>query len=188
MRVIKSNRRVTRNSYDASGAARPIGGCRGGGPVLLSRRRRAEARRVVHPLNSAGALAYEGIAYRYDNVGRLAYQSMAVWTGNSWTNRGDAADIAYNAFGEVATRSLDGSVQERSEYDAAGRMWRSTGGDGVTRYFIHDAPRRQPLSLETDGTTNVQGKTLDEVLAIATGNGARNVGAAATGIVATAST
>ena len=143
--------------------------------------------------NSAGAVLREGAIYRYDAVGRLRGQTSATnWTqGNgkftSLTTSGAPPEVtfSYNVFGELVSRSVGGLVQEQHDYDDAGRMWRSTGGDGTWRYFLYDGAGRQTLTLESDGATNVQNASLGNVLRMATLEG-RVIGDPANGIVATA--
>ncbi|RQP26682.1 putative Ig domain-containing protein [Piscinibacter terrae] len=45
---------------------------------------------------------------------------------------------AYNAFGEVTSRSVNGVQQEYFRYDAAGNLWQTNEGDGVDRAMLYD--------------------------------------------------
>jgi YD repeat-containing protein len=125
---------------------------------------------------SDGGLAVEGILYTRDLLGRVTSQMVATWTGSSWTS-GDSQDTAYDSFGQVAKTGVNGLWQIQFAYDSAGRLWRSNEGDGVWRFFVRDGEGNQTLAIESEGT-DLAGKSIDQVLAIATGNGASAVGAA----------
>jgi YD repeat-containing protein len=84
---------------------------------------------------------------RYDAVGRvtdvitpgtatLDAQGQAVTSGTVVTH------VAYNTFGEVVSKAVDGLMVEQADYDAAGRVWRSKGGDGVARIQRYDVDGR----------------------------------------------
>ncbi|MGK6317889.1 hypothetical protein, partial [Sphingomonas sp. DT-204] len=148
-----------------------------------------------HRLDSAGADHFEGISYGYDVLGRLTYQSFAEIRSDDWADIGDRTGIAYDAFGEVTERSTNGIAQELFRYDRAGRVVASRTGDGVWRYHVYDAAGNRTLALESDGSApgsnmgvDLKDKTLDEVLGLATGNGAWTVGSSAVaGVSATIS-
>lgn len=90
-----------------------------------------------------GTSATEGRRYQYDVLGRLSLESAASLSG-SWSF-GDTRSNVYNAHGEVTERRLNGVLQESFAYDMGGRMWRSTGGDGVYRYYLYDKAGRATL-------------------------------------------
>ncbi|MBD8679367.1 RHS repeat domain-containing protein [Sphingomonas sp. CFBP 13720] len=191
VRVVEGYDRVTTNRYDAMGRKTATVDAMGSERSFHYDRAGNLIGEAYSRRNSAGTLLREGVTYRYDAVGRLRYQNLAIWTAQNgvatnWVNVGDYADITYNAFGEVASRAVNGKVQERHDYDAAGRVWRSTGGDGVSRYFVHDGAGRQTLVLESDGGVDLQNRTLGDVLTLAAVNGTL-AGGPETGIVATIS-
>ncbi|MGH6613388.1 LysM peptidoglycan-binding domain-containing protein [Sphingomonas sp.] len=126
--------------------------------------------------NSSATAMPEGIAYQYDLLGRLTQQSMNTVSGTTWTQVGDRTQIAYNSYGEVSQRGING-YQEQFAYDLAGRVWRTNSGDGVWRFAIYDKNGNQTLSIESEGT-DLAGKTLDQVVAIATNGGGNAIGAA----------
>jgi YD repeat-containing protein len=132
-------------------------------------------REVYNRQKSDGTVAKEAILYGRDQFGRTISQAVAAWNGAAWS-KGDVRNIAYNAFGEVSQRGTNG-LQEQFAYDKAGRLWRTNSGDGVWRYFIQDGNGNQTLAVESEGT-DLSGKTIDQVLAIATNNGANAAGAA----------
>jgi YD repeat-containing protein len=128
-------------------------------------------------VKSDGTFVTEGLLYNRDALGRVTSQAIATWNGSFWA-RGDTQDTAYNAYGDVAQRGVNGGWQEQFAYDGAGRMWRSNSGDGVWRFFVHDGTGNQTLTLESEGGINLSGAAFESALAVATANGAYNVGVA----------
>ena len=126
-------------------------------------------------VKSDGTQASEGILYRYDLLGRVTQRTVGVWTGSAWV-RTDAQDTIYNAFGQIIATGVNGGAQVLFAYDAAGRLWRTNQGDGVWRYYVYDRAGNQTLVIESEGA-DLAGKTLDQVLAMATRNGTYQVGA-----------
>jgi YD repeat-containing protein len=118
---------------------------------------------------SDGSSASEAILYTRDLAGRITAQSVAVDGGSAWI-KGDIVGTEFNAFGDVSRRGFNGLWQEQFAYDGAGRLWRTNSGDGVWRYFVHDAAGNQTLAIESEGA-NLAGLTLDSALAAATANG-----------------
>ncbi|KQM23101.1 hypothetical protein ASE73_02440 [Sphingomonas sp. Leaf24] len=190
--VVGSTDRVTTNRYDAVGRKVAMTDAMGSTRFYFYDRVGNMVAEAYSRRNSAGSVLREGAIYRYDNVGRLRGQVSATnWTQSSagftsLTTAGAPPEttFSYNVFGELVSRSIGGSVQEQHEYDDAGRAWRSTGGDGTWRYFLYDGAGRQTLTLESDGSTNIQNLSLGNVLRISTLEG-RALGDPANGIVAT---
>ncbi len=153
-----------------------------------------------------GTTSHEAAATDYDLEGRVIRQGVLVDLDTSstdtWSRAGTAIDtnsIKYNAFGEVSQRGMihystvDNSVTselypETFEYDGAGRLWRTTSGDGTTKYFMYDAAGNQTLMVASTGTDISAGagySTIDSVLALWTG-GVSTIGTTfVSGIVAT---
>lgn len=118
----------------------------------------------------------EGILYTRDLLGRVISQTTATWTGLTWL-RSDSQDTAYDAFGQAVKTGVNGLWQMEFAYDSAGRLWRSNEGDGVWRFFVRDGAGNQTLAIESEGA-DLAGKSIDQVLAIATSNGAHAIGGA----------
>lgn len=95
------------------------------------------------------AAVTEGRRYGYDILGRLTSESAAS-TNGTWSF-GDTRSSTYNAHGEVTDKRLNNVVQETFDYDAGGRVWRSTGGDGVAKYFMYDKAGRMTLAVTPQG-------------------------------------
>jgi YD repeat-containing protein len=168
--------RITRNDYGPGGRLASVTDATGsaysyaydaGGNVL----RESYARQKAD-----GSSVGEAILYTRDMLGRTTSRGVAAQNDAGWI-RGDAQTIAYNAFGEVSKRGLNGLWQEQFDYDRAGQLWRTNSQDGVWRYFIQDGNGNQTAAIESEGT-DLANQTIDQVLAIATGNGAHAVGAA----------
>ncbi|HYC68886.1 pesticin C-terminus-like muramidase [Brevundimonas sp.] len=96
-----------------------------------------------------GVTVTEGRRYTYDALGRVTLESSAS-TNGTWSF-GDGRGLVYNAHGEVTSKTLNGVVQETFSYDTAGRLWRSTAGDGVARYMLYDAAGRVTLTVSPVG-------------------------------------
>jgi YD repeat-containing protein len=92
----------------------------------------------------------EAKAMRYDALGRAVYQSTATWNGTSWAF-GDYVQTRYDTFGEITAKGDNGLFQEATSYDNAGRAWKSTAGDGVTRIYYYDKTGNQSLMVTSDG-------------------------------------
>jgi YD repeat-containing protein len=111
----------------------------------------------------------DGVLYTRDLLGRTLSQALGTWNGSTWV-KGDVQSMAYNAYGDLAQRGMNGMWQEQFAYDTAGRLWRSNSGDGVWRFYVHDGNRNQTLAIESEGT-NLANMTIDQALAAATANG-----------------
>ncbi|WP_399678708.1 Ig-like domain repeat protein [Xenophilus sp.] len=59
--------------------------------------------------------------------------------------------LAYNAFGELVGRSVNGQAVEYFDYDNAGRLWRTNAGDGVDRVALYDALGNQTAQIGSAG-------------------------------------
>ncbi|HEX8222848.1 MAG TPA: LysM peptidoglycan-binding domain-containing protein [Allosphingosinicella sp.] len=124
---------------------------------------------------SDGSVVTEGLLYNRDSLGRVTSQGLATWQGY-WA-KADRQDTEYNVYGDVSRRGINGGWQEQFAYDGAGRMVRSNSGDGVWRFFVHDANGNQTLTIESEGT-NLAGYSVDQALSVATAGGAYHIGGA----------
>lgn len=100
-----------------------------------------------------GGSALEAVGTDYDLEGRTITTGVMTYTSSTWTRSGlDYVSTQYNAFGETSARGLNGVLAETFAYDAAGRMWRTTSGDGTFKYFMYDKAGNQTLAIVSDGT------------------------------------
>lgn len=112
---------------------------------------------------SNGGKVTEAVVSAYDAAGQVVTQSFMRKEGANWVNT-DASNQAYvsthmryNAHGEMTGRGMatglaaPASYQEFFDYDAAGRMWRTNSGDGVTKFMVYDKAGNQTLSLTSTG-------------------------------------
>ncbi|MDQ4086534.1 MAG: LysM peptidoglycan-binding domain-containing protein, partial [Pseudomonadota bacterium] len=125
---------------------------------------------------SDGSVVTESILYTRDLIGRVTAQRLAAWVPPAGTAAGywvkdDKQNFEYNAFGEVSRRGLNDLWQERFDYDNAGRLWRSTGGDGIWRYFASDNMGNRTLTIESEGTDIANKTTLADAITAARGSG-----------------
>lgn len=105
---------------------------------------------------------HEGLLYTRDVMGRVTSQALGSWYG--YWQKGDRQDTAYDRFGQVSQRGLNGGWQEQFGYDRAGRLERSNSGDGVWRYYLYDAVGNQTLAIENEGDSDLVNRTTDHAL------------------------
>jgi YD repeat-containing protein len=148
--VISVDERVTTYTYGTGGRLATMTDPNG---LVRTYRYDAAGRVMREEYLRDPALGTEGIGYAYDLEGRLTQQSALYTPGPNWSSAGfDVVTTQYNAFGEVAARGLNGILAETFAYDAAGRMWRTTAGDGTWKYFMYDRAGNQTLAIASDGT------------------------------------
>ncbi len=128
--------------------------------------------RTVMAVNGTPSTSLEGIGYRYDALGRNLGQgfykstnSGASWQFQTTANGADSTTIEYNAFGDVTKIKINGVTQQENAYDLAGRVWKSTSGDGLWKYFGYDKNGNQTL-LITGAGANISGKTLAQAFSM----------------------
>ncbi len=107
--------------------------------------------RQTFALDGSSQWFSEGLSYQYDATGRLTSTAFATVAAGTFTVAGDVNGVAYNAFGDVSSRSLNGVEQERNSYDNAGRLWKSNAGDGVQRFYYSDARGNRSYAIESAG-------------------------------------
>jgi len=118
-----------------------------------------------------GSFTIDSLLYARDQLGRVTSQGLATWGGNSWVwIHGDRQNIAYNAYGDVAQRGVNGMWQEQLGYDTAGRLVKSNSGDGVWRFFVYDGNGNRTLTLESEGM-DLAACSVDQAIAAATAGG-----------------
>jgi YD repeat-containing protein len=59
--------------------------------------------------------------------------------------------MAYNAFGELVAKSVNGQQGEYFDYDQAGRLWRTNAGDGVDKIALYDLQGHQNAEIRSAG-------------------------------------
>jgi YD repeat-containing protein len=154
-RSLQNAVRLTRYTYGAGGRLQSTTDAGGNARVYyydIAGRKVGEAYDRVKADGST--VAHEGLSYQYDAVGNLVRQAFATVSGGTFTDSGDVSTFTYDAYGEVTARALNGVTQERNAYDNAGHVWRSTAGDGVSRYYVYDLSGNRTLTLEDNGSPN----------------------------------
>lgn len=129
-------------------------------------------------VHSDGTSSQEAQVYSFDALGRATSQGIAVFNGTNWVV-GDRTQIAYDAYGEIVSRGIDGGAQETYAYDGAGRLWRSTQGDGIAKLYVSDANGNQTLSITSAGADLSTYASLSQAFAAFTNNGAHTIDSAA---------
>jgi YD repeat-containing protein len=102
-------------------------------------------------------------AYQYDKLGQQTHiidpASSSQLSGSSIVTVGQAqagltdTAIAYNAFGEVTGKSVNGVEGEYFDYDNAGRIWRTNSGDGVDKVAFYNLQGQQTAQITSYGST-----------------------------------
>jgi len=87
-------------------------------------------------VDADGGLQVLVTIYQYDKLGQQTATIEPQTLGS--TNFVVIRQSTYNAFGEIEMRGSNDGEQERFEYDAAGRVWRTNGADGVYRIYLYD--------------------------------------------------
>jgi YD repeat-containing protein len=129
-------------------------------------------------LSDGVTTATEANVTAYDSSGRVVSQGVRTLSGGSWS-AGDLTQFRYNAYGEVAAKGMHDLWQESFDYDGAGRLWRSTAGDGTTKYFLSDAAGNTTLTATSSGSGTSSGiGSAAALVAYLTNNGANAAGAA----------
>lgn len=123
----------------------------------------------------------EAVLYYYDAQGRVTNQMVTTADagGNGYYTYDLSTQTTYNAFGEVASRGVNGVYAEQFRYDNAGRLTASSAGDGIWKYFLYDRNGNQTLAITSTGM-NIQNQTVEWAL----GRWGTNWGAVATAHVA----
>ncbi len=166
--------RITKHYYGLSGRLRATVDATGGQVNYEHDAAGNVVQEIRVRLKSDGAMVTEAMLTVRDIAGRIVSQGMGRWNGSGW-DRGDIRQTAYNAYGEVSQRGMNGAWQEQFAYDRAGRLYRSNAGDGVWRYFVYDRLGNQTAAIESEGTA-IHGETLDGMLSYATQGFSRALG------------
>jgi len=117
---------------------------------------------LVGRVNADGARVDDVTYYWYDAQGRETRHT------DGATNT--AVETRYNAFGEISgkrTNPAPGSTEwaEFTDYDQAGRVWRSNAGDGITHMYVTDANGNTTLKLD-HAKTELRNSTLASALSM----------------------
>jgi YD repeat-containing protein len=59
--------------------------------------------------------------------------------------------MAYNGFGELVSKSVNGQAGEYFDYDNAGQLWRTNAGDGVDKVALYDLLGNQSAEILSAG-------------------------------------
>ncbi|RKP48432.1 LysM peptidoglycan-binding domain-containing protein [Trinickia fusca] len=88
-------------------------------------------------------------AFQYDKLGR---QTDVVDPAPNQPGAGLVdTHVTLNAFGETVAKSLNGAQVEYSDYDTAGRVWRTNTGDGVDKVMLYDLQGHNTATIESSG-------------------------------------
>jgi|GEM_PF-1818182 len=116
---------------------------------------------------------------RYDSAGRVVTQGMATRAPDGSWSFGDLAQFRYNGFGDLDAKGMHDLWQERFDYDGAGRLWRSTSGDGTTKYFLSDGAGNRTLSVSSTGASTTSAiNTVGDLVSYLSNNSSNAIGSA----------
>jgi YD repeat-containing protein len=182
VRSVQDGARATTYSYGAGGRLASTTDASG---FVTNYRYDADGRVTLQyydRLLSNGSSVTEGAVTNYDLLGRAVMQAKVTLNGDSWS-LGDQTQTQYNAYGEVSATGTNG-LQTNNAYDNGGRLIRSTADDGTVKLYVYDANGNRTLEITSDGGSLPAGYswsslTVDQALALLTGNGAHPVAAAA---------
>ncbi|MFC4293401.1 hypothetical protein ACFOWX_13335, partial [Sphingorhabdus arenilitoris] len=158
--------RETRYIYDGSGRLAAIQDASG----FIRNYSYDKAGRVIAEdylrAGSAGGVGVKnGVLTKFDAMGRVIEQAVASWNGTAWV-RGDVAATIYNAYSDVAETRLNSISNGQNKYDAAGRLWATTSGDGVWKFFGYDANGNQTIAITSAGANLQNITSFAQVLAL----------------------
>lgn len=148
--VIDAESKITRFSYDNAG--------------LVSH---AD---YIRRHDSAGAQTanYEATLYIYDAAGREIQQRRAAHDGSAWVDVGPRTYTTYNAHGDVVAVKTGNvsTAQVQNKYDEAGRLWATTAGDGIWKFFGYGKDGEQTLAITSAGYDMSGITSIDAALAL----------------------
>ncbi|MEM8697268.1 MAG: hypothetical protein AAGE05_14700, partial [Pseudomonadota bacterium] len=152
--VTSSHNRETLYSYGAGGLLTSMTDASGFVRTFAYDKAGRVVRESYTRSRADGTSVNERVAYGYDALGRVTSQAVETQSGGTWSS-GETRETAYTAFGDIASRGINGGAQEFFEYDNAGRLWRSNQGDGVAKIYVRDRNDRVTLVAQSNGTFDV---------------------------------
>jgi YD repeat-containing protein len=132
---------------------------------------------------SDGTAELDAALRTFDAAGRMTSEARAFWNGSAWV-KGDTSASTTTAYGDVSTKGVNGLSQETFSYDAMGRIWRSTAGDGTVKLFAYDAAGNQTLTIASNGAALPSGYswsslTVAQAVGLLTSSGTATIGTVA---------
>lgn len=121
-------------------------------PELTALNYRIDAAGNITSKTLVGRLNADNV--RVDDVTWYWYDALGRETRHIDKETGTVTETRYNAFGEISgkrTNPVNGNIAwaEFSEYDQAGRVWRSNVGDGITKVYVYDRNGNTTLKLDS---------------------------------------
>ncbi|WP_124553669.1 LysM peptidoglycan-binding domain-containing protein [Methylophilus methylotrophus] len=104
-----------------------------------------------------------------DDITTYTYDSLNRQTKTTDLGTTVVQEVQYNSFNQITqkrtytTNITPTTWDEYSQYDRAGRVWKSNSGDGVTKVYINDKNGNATATIS--GTLNMSNMTLTQVLA-----------------------
>ncbi|WP_086139183.1 MULTISPECIES: LysM peptidoglycan-binding domain-containing protein [unclassified Janthinobacterium] len=159
--------RITRFTYDAAGmlTGKSTDGIAGG--YAYGHDAAGNVTQVqVNGKKADGSNSVTRTLIGYDEIGRETRRQSGLVDGAA----GDSREVRYNAFGDIVSKGVNGSVAEFAEYDNMGRRWKTNAGDGSTKVYQYDQNGNATILIQSSGA-NLRPMTLDQIMKVNEGQG-----------------
>ena len=162
----RADDRVTRYTYDAGGAltGKTSDGIAGGYAYAHDGAGNVTEVQVIN-LEADSSRRVDATYIEYDAMNREVRRRSGPVDGNGLWTEGAGRNVAYNAFGEVIEKGINGSAAEFAEYDDLGRRWKTNAGDGSTKVYQYDQNGNAVILIQSAGA-NLRPMTLAQILSV----------------------
>lgn len=89
--------------------------------------------------------------FAYDILNRVVEERLYDYDAVRGWDWGVPTGRAFNAYGDVVSTSIDGTIQEQFDYDLAGRVVKTNSGDGVWKFFVYDKLGQTSIMIASAG-------------------------------------
>lgn len=134
-----ADNQITRSRYDADGnliaewdalGNRTDYDVDAGGRVLRQSKSATDIDAITHTYRTY---------FTYDALNRELNRQLITDEGTGTVVSGDITGSTYNAFGDIATRSINGLTQAEYRYDKLGHLFWTNADTGTPRVYVYDA-------------------------------------------------
>lgn len=159
--------RVTRYAYDAGGVlvGKSIDGIAGSFSYARDGVGNVTEVQVLNR-EADGSTRVDTTLIEYDAMNREVRRRSGSLNreGTLWSY-GVTRDVAYNGFGELVQKGIQGGVAEFAEYDNLGRRWKTNAGDGSTKVYQFDQNGNAVILIQSSGA-DLRHMTLEQILEV----------------------
>lgn len=89
--------------------------------------------------------------FAYDALDRVVEERLYDYDAVRGWDWGVPTGRAFNAYGDVVSTSIDGTIQEQFEYNLAGQVVKTNSGDGVWKFFVYDKLGQASITIASAG-------------------------------------